>query len=62
VAVSSQRVSELGRLSWPARIVFTVVAVVAFVLGVVGFEELLQKGSLYLRPGAEYARGLVVQP
>jgi hypothetical protein len=56
--VSSERVTEPGRLSWRARIVFTVVAVVAFVLGLVGFEQLLQKGSSYLQPDAKYARGL----
>jgi hypothetical protein len=39
--VSSERATEPGRLSWSARIVFTVVAVVAFVLGVVGFRQYL---------------------
>jgi voltage-gated potassium channel Kch len=57
LAVSSERVTEPGRLSWSARIVFTVVAVVALVLGVVGFGQLLQEGSSYLQPGARYARG-----
>jgi RyR domain/TrkA-N domain len=57
LAVSSERVTEPGRLSWRARIVFTVVAVVAFVLGVVGFKQLLQEGSSYLQPGARYVRG-----
>jgi voltage-gated potassium channel Kch len=57
VVVSSEQVAEPGRLSWSARIVFSVVAVVAFVLGVIGFGELLEKGTTYLQPGAEYARG-----
>jgi hypothetical protein len=55
--MSSGRAAEPGRLSRRARVVFTVVAVVAFVLGVMGFEELLRKGSLYLQPNVKYARG-----
>jgi voltage-gated potassium channel Kch len=57
LVVSSERLAEPGRLSWSARIVFTVVAVVAFVLGVAGFGQLLEEGSTYLQAGAEYARG-----
>jgi RyR domain/TrkA-N domain len=53
--MSNERVTGPGRLPWPARIVFTVVAMVAFVLGVVGFEQLLQEGSSYLQPRATYA-------
>jgi voltage-gated potassium channel Kch len=57
VVVSSEQVAEPGRVSWSARIFFSVVAVVAFVLGVIGFGELLETGTTYLQPGAEYARG-----
>ena len=39
--VSSERAAEPGRLSWSARIFFTVVAVAAFLLGVVGFDQYL---------------------
>jgi len=47
--VSSGHAAEPGRLSWSARIVFTVVAVAAFVLGVVGFRQ-------YLPGHPEYGR------
>jgi hypothetical protein len=47
--VSSERAAEPGRLSWSARIVFTVVAVAAFVLGVIGFRQ-------YLPDHPEYGR------
>jgi TrkA-N domain len=47
--VPSERMAEPGRLSWSARIVFTVVAVAAFVLGVVGFGK-------YLTNNPEYGR------
>jgi voltage-gated potassium channel Kch len=57
LAISSERVTEPSRLSWSARIVFTVVAVVAFVLGLIGFAQLLQEDSPYLQPDAVYASG-----
>jgi hypothetical protein len=49
VAVSSERMAEPGGLSWSARILFTLVAVAAFVLGVIGFHGHLLKGSGYGR-------------
>lgn len=49
MAVSSERVTEPGGLSWSARILFTLVAVAAFVLGVIGFREYLPEGSAYGR-------------
>jgi hypothetical protein len=49
LVVSSERAAEPGRLSWSARIIFTVVAVAAFVLGVVGFYQ-------YLPDHPEYGR------
>ena len=49
--MSSERAAEPGRLSWSARIVFTVVAVAAFILGVVGFHQ-------YLPDHPEYGRDL----
>jgi hypothetical protein len=47
--MSNERVAEPGGLSWSARIVFTVVAVAAFVLGVVGFRQYLPDHSEYGR-------------
>ena len=41
---------EPGRLSWSARVVFTALAVVAFILGMVGFQQ-------YLPAHPEYGRG-----
>ena len=47
--MSSERVAEPSGLSWSARIVFTVVAVAAFVLGIIGFREFLAEDSGYGR-------------
>jgi hypothetical protein len=49
LAVSSERVAEPGGVSWSARIVFTAVAVAAFVLGVVGFSQYLPAHPAYGR-------------
>jgi hypothetical protein len=47
--MSSERVAEPSGLSWSARIVFTVVAVAAFVMGLIGFREFLAEDSGYGR-------------
>lgn len=50
--MSHQQVAEPRELSWSARLVFTLIAVLAFILGVVGFSQ-------YLPPDSPYGAGLV---
>jgi hypothetical protein len=49
LVVPSEHTAEPGRLSWSARIVFTLVAVAAFILGVVGFHQYLPHHTEYGR-------------
>src|SRR4030095_10054468 len=52
VVVSGVQAGEPGRLSWSARVGFTALAVVAFVLGMVGFRQ-------YLPAHPEYGSGVL---